>query len=202
MLSPHFVYLGALLNLYGSTSYAIDTLRGKTQPNRVTWFMWALAPLVAFGAEVDKGVGIQSLMTFMVGFGPVLVLLASLANKHSVWKLSRLDVICGCLSLLGLFLWWVTREGNIAIIFSITADGLAALPTVVKSYREPESESYLVFLFGAISALLTMLTLEHWNLASAGFPLYIFLICFLLFVLIRFKIGDRLRISRVVNSQP
>jgi hypothetical protein len=186
MINEHFVLVGAVLNLLGSTGYAKDTLKGTTKPNRVTWFLWALAPMIAFSAEIKGGVGLRSLMTFMVGFGPMLVLAASFVNRKAYWKISRLDIACGALSVLALILWKITGTGDVAIALSIAADLLAGVPTVIKSYKEPKSESYQVFMFGAISAAITLLTIKHWTLASAGFPIYIFLICILLFSLIRF----------------
>lgn len=190
MINENFIFVGAALNLIGSTSYVIDTIKGKTKPNRVTWFLWALAPMIAFGAMVGQGVSVVGgLMTFMVGFGPLLVLIASFVNRKSVWKITRFDLICGVLSLVGLGLWFVTRTGDIAIAFSIMADGLAALPTLVKAFKEPETESYLVFLFGTISALITLLAAKAWDFTHIGFALYIFIVCLVAFILIRFKVG-------------
>lgn len=193
MLDPKFVIVGAFFNLFGSLSYVVATLKGKTTPNRVTWFLWALAPLLAFSAQLSKGVGLSSLMTFMVGFGPLMVLSASFINRKSVWKITKFDFTCGVLSILGLLLWALTREGNVAIALSITADAFAALPTIVKSYTSPETEYSQIFLFGAISASITLLTIDNWNFATYGFPLYIFGICLVIFGLVHFKIGDLLR---------
>ncbi len=194
MINENFVIFGALLNLIGSTGYVIDTVKGKTIPNRVTWFLWALAPLVAFTAEIQKGVGIAALMTFMVGFGPVMVFVASFVNKKAVWKISKLDIICGSLSVGGLILWSITKEGNLAIFFSILADLFAAVPTIIKSYKNPESESHRIFLFGLLSAGITLLTIKQWNFAHYAFPAYIFSICLLLFILIRYKIGKKIKL--------
>lgn len=191
MLDSKFVIISAALNLFGSTRYVIATLRGKTKPNRVTWFLWALAPLIAFSAELEKGVGIQSLMTFMVGFGPLLVLIASFVNRKSVWKLTRFDFACGGLSFIGLVLWFLTKEGNLAIALSIAADALAAIPTLVKSYKAPETENSSIFIFGSISAAITLLTIDEWTFAHWGFPAYIFLICLVLALLIRFRLGKK-----------
>ena len=47
MLDVHFVYLGAAIGAIGQVGYVVDTIRGRTQPNRVTWLLWALAPLLA-----------------------------------------------------------------------------------------------------------------------------------------------------------
>ncbi|MEK7639983.1 MAG: hypothetical protein AAB424_02510 [Patescibacteria group bacterium] len=186
MLNQNFVILAAALNLYGSASYVIETLKGKTKPNRVTWFIWALAPLIAFAAMASEGVGLSALMTFMVGFGPLAVFVASFINRKSYWKISKLDIICGLLSLTALIVWGLTRTGIIAIALSISADGLAAIPTVIKSWKAPETEDYRVFLYSTVSAVITMLTLTSWGFANSGFPIYIFLICLILTLLIAF----------------
>ncbi|HSX53275.1 MAG TPA: hypothetical protein VLF90_02820 [Patescibacteria group bacterium] len=193
MLDPKFILVGAAINLMGSLKYVIDTLRGKASPNRVSWILWAIAPLIAFAAEIGQGVGLQALMTFMVGFGPLMVVIASFVSKKAVWKLTKFDFVCGGLSVLGLILWLITRQGNIAILFSIIADGLASAPTVLKSYRKPKSESPYVFMGGAISAGITLLTIDNWTFAQYAFPLYIFLICSLMASLIYFEVGPRLR---------
>ncbi|MDB5167475.1 MAG: hypothetical protein JWN26_620 [Candidatus Saccharibacteria bacterium] len=197
MINENFIYLGAALNLIGSTNYVIETIKGKTKPNRVTWFLWALAPIIAFGAMLGEGVSILGgLMTFMVGFGPLLVLIASFVNKKSVWKITTFDIVCGILSLIGVGLWFITRTGAVAIAFSILADALAGLPTLVKAFKEPESESYLVFLFGAISAAITLLAAKVWDFAHIGFALYIFIICAIIFILVKFKLGTLIQKAR------
>jgi uncharacterized membrane protein len=141
MINQNFVIVGAIIATAGSLSYLIDTLKGKVKPNRVSFLLWSIAPLIAFFAEIKQGVGIQALMTFTVGILPLTIFIASFVNKKAVWNLTGFDLICGALSVVGLVLWFITKSGNIAIIFSILADALAALPTVVKSFNYPEAES-------------------------------------------------------------
>jgi hypothetical protein len=192
MIDQKFVLLGALINLIGSSTYVFNTLKGKTKPNRVTWFLWAVAPLIAFSAQIDEGARWESLMTFMVGFGPLMIFLASFINRKAFWKITKLDIVCGAISVLALILWLVTGTGLIAIIFSILADFLAGVPTIIKSFKEPETEHHSVFRNGAISASITLLTIKRWEFSNYGFALYILLICLLLYGLIRFKLGPRL----------
>lgn len=200
MIDPNFVILGALLSLIGSLNYVINTIKGNTKPNRATWFLWALAPLIATGAMLSEGVTWQgTLMTFMVGFGPLLVFISSFVNKKSIWKLKPFDYICGSLSVVGTIFWFVTRTGEVAIFFSIIADTLALLPTLVKAWRHPETESWLVFLFASINSLITLLTIKNWDLTHAGFPIYIFISCTVLFIVIRFGIGPKI-VHRSVRS--
>jgi hypothetical protein len=194
MINPNFVIVGAIIAAVGTLSYLIDTLKGKVQPNRVSFLLWSLAPLIAFFAEIKQGVGIQALLTFVVGFLPLTIFIASFVNKKAEWKLTRFDLICGAMSIVGLILWYITKSGNIAIIFSILADGLAALPTVVKSFNYPETESAWPYFASTISGILTLLTVKVWNLANVGFPLYITLITLVIFSLVQFKLGKQIRL--------
>ena len=191
MINQNFVILGAVINLLGGISYVWDTLQGKVKPNRVSWGLWAFASFIAFAAELQQGVGIQALMTFMVGFTPFLIFVASFFNKKSYWKLGKFDMWCGILSVFGLILWNVTKVGNIAIIFSIFADLTAGIPTLVKAYRFPETENYIEFTSSFINAIITILTLTVWNFEYYGFPIYIFLFDLTAIIFIKFKIGKK-----------
>jgi len=194
MIDQNFVIVGAIIAAAGSLSYLVDTLKGKVKPNRVSFLLWSLAPLIAFFAEVKQGVGIQALMTFIVGFLPLTIFIASFVNKKAVWNLTGFDLMCGALSIIGLVLWFITKSGNIAIIFSILADGLAAMPTIVKSFNYPETESAWPYFASTISGILTLLTIKVWNLANIGFPLYIVLITLVIFSLVQFKLGKQIRL--------
>jgi hypothetical protein len=198
MLNPNFVIVAVVLQFLASLGYLRDTITGRVQPNRVSWLLWSIAPLIAFFAEIKQGVGVQAWVTFIAGFVPVLVFLASFINKKSQWHLGKIDLVCGVLSVLGLILWGLTRIGNIAILFSILADGLAAVPTIVKSYYHPESESYPVYFFSIVSSFVALLTLTNWNFQSYAFLVYLLVINTIFVLLIRFNFGKLIsaRISK------
>ena len=193
MLDEKFVILGALLSFYGGLSYLVDTIKGKNKPNRVTWFLWALAPLIAFSAELEKGVGLTALMTFMAGFNPLMILLASFVNKQSYWQLNKMDYVYGSISVFAIIIWKITGEGNLAILFAILADAFASIPTVIKSYHQPETESTSIYLFAMMNSGIALLTIKDWNFAHYGFPAYIFLLCALVYSLVKFKLGLSLK---------
>lgn len=175
MINENFIFLAAFINILGGISYLIDVLKGKAIPNRVTWLLWALAPGLAFAAQVKQGVGLTAVFTFTTFFLPLLVFIASYVNKQSVWKLSKVDYVCGALSLIGLMVWLITGEGNIAIIAAILADGFAAIPTLIKSYHEPHTENWIGYAAGAIGAFITLLTIETFTFENTAFAGYIFL---------------------------
>src|SRR5258706_8682050 len=159
MIDERFIFLGLSLSIIGSSNYLFNTLKGKTKPNKVTWLLWTTVPFIALFAQIQQGVGLSALLTFIVGFNPLLIFIASFVNKKAKWNITKLDIICGILSVGGIVLWLTTQTGNIAIFFSILADGLASIPTITKSYRAPETESPLIFLLGGMNGFITLLTL-------------------------------------------
>jgi hypothetical protein len=202
VLDVNFVFLGAALAGVGQALYVADTIRGRTQPNRVTWLLWAVAPLLAFAVEINDGVGLRSLATFMFGFGPLVVFGASYVNRQAVWKLGRLDYACGVLSIGGTIGWLVTRQGLVALAAAVAADALAGVPTLVKSWRHPESESANVYLGAFASAVITLLTVKHISAPVVAFPLYIAVLAFVETALVAGRLGPRWRGELEVVEAP
>ena len=196
MLNAHFVILGAACSLVGAVLYARDTVRGITHPNRVTWLLWGAIPMVTFAAELQAGVGLRSLMTLAIGVGPLIVLAASFMNRTAVWRIGTLDYVCGALSVGGLAVWLVTRQGLVAIAASIAADALAAVPTIRKAWLAPETESASAYLGGFVSGVITLLTVRVVTAAEVAFPAYIVAIAGLELGLVTARVGPRLRRRR------
>jgi len=196
MIDERFVIVGAAIASVGMLLYLRDTLRGDTQPNRVTFLLWGVAPLLAFGAEVAAGVGLRSLMTFVVGFGPLVIFIASFRNPNSVWGLQRIDYVCGALSVAGLLAWIVTRHGTVAIAAAIGADALAAAPTVRKSWLAPETETAAAYAAAAVNAAIALLTVTEWTTADVAFPLYILCGATMETIFIAGRLGPRARARR------
>jgi hypothetical protein len=195
MIDERFAIFAALLNLVACSIYLIATVKGQTKPNKVSWFLWAAVPFIAFFAQIQQGVGLSAVYTFSNGFGPLLVFIGSFFNKQSEWKITKFDLICGFLSLGGVFFWYLTRVGNIAITCSIFADWLASVPTIVKAYKAPETENGRAFLLGTVAAFIAIFTVTKWDFASYAFPISATLINFTIFVLVSLKVGKLIHIT-------
>lgn len=194
MINENFIFVAAVIQFAGGLSYLVNTIKGKTQPNRVSWLLWAVAPMIGFAAQIHEGVGLASLLTFMVGFNPAMVFIASFFNKKSVWKLGVFDYVCGAFSVLAIIIWQLTNLAMVAIVLSILADFFASIPTVVKAYRHPLTEDYKVYLGGIFGSVITLLALRYWSFQYYGFPIYIIFICVLLVFLIAVRPRFRARI--------
>ena len=193
MISVNWVYVGSAIGALGAAVYLRDTLRGTTKPNRVTWLLWAVAPLLAAAVELDEGVGLRTLPTFMVGFMPLLVFIGSFHNPASVWKIRRIDYACGAMSVVGTVTWLVTRNGILAISAAIAADFMAGVPTLTKSWTHPETETVHTYIGAVVSMLIVLLTIENWTFDVAAFPAFIVFMGSVEVVLEGLKPGPRWR---------
>lgn len=176
MLASGFIAVAILLRLMAGGGYLISTLRGKAQPNIVSWSLWSLTALIAFAAQIYKGGGSEALVTLAIAFGPLAVIAVAVLKRAQSLTLTRLDVWCLSLAIAGIILWIRTKDPLLALLMSIVADILASIPTVVKSYLTPQTESAAAYSLSIISMIVTLLTVRQWNVMSWAFPLYILII--------------------------
>ena len=176
MLPEKIIFIGVLINLICTIWYIRGIFYSGTKPNLVSWFIWALAPFIGVFLQLKAGAGLSVLGTLMAGFGPFLVLLFSLFKKNSFWKIKTFDVICGLIALFSLILYILTHNLGISILFAILSDFLAYIPTILKTYKFPETENSSIFAGGIINNILALLITKNWIFAIYAFPVYLVLV--------------------------
>jgi hypothetical protein len=190
MIDPNWVFLAVAINLAGAIIYAYSVVKGSTRPNRVTWFILSFAPLLAFAAMMLEGVSFrESVFTLETGISPLIIFISTFFAKQPKWEITRFDLACGALSVLGFIMWIVLKEGTVAISFAIAADGLAFLPTLVKAFKYPETESPWAFMMGTVAAAIALAIITKWQFEYFAFPLYILIADVLATIFIYFKFG-------------
>jgi len=183
MLSQGFIWIALAIAIFGNSFYFRDTLRGKTRPNRVTFFLWGVAPLIAFFAQHNAGGGEQILYTLIIALIPFVILGASFIDKRAYWQITRFDIVCGGISLIALAFLLFTDRPLLSLLFGVIADLFAAIPTISKSYKHPETETTLAYAFEIASSFVVLLTVRNWIFVDYFFAAYV-LFMNLLFTLI------------------
>lgn len=176
MLPENIIYITVLATIVGYFFYFKNMLYGQTRPNLVSWLLWALAPFIGVFFQLKAGAGLSVLPVFLAGFGPLVVIVVSLFNKNGYWKINTLDIICGILALLALVFYVLTHNLGISILFAILSDGLAAVPTLLKSWDFPETETAAVYLPGIFNNILGLLIIKNWIFSIYSFSIYFILI--------------------------
>ena len=170
-----------VLSLVGYIPYIISILRGKTLPNKASWIIWSVVGgLIAFSylAEGDKNTIWLPLGYFL---GPLITALISLRYGYSVW--SRLDKICLVAAMISIIPWLLFKDGTYTLIINVLIDSTGAIPTLVKTYREPDTEDISAWSIFLIANTIQVLAISDWNL-TATYPVYLFLLATAMVVLI------------------
>ena len=183
MIPEYFAVIGAVIASIGGFYYLVETIRGKTKPNRVTWFLWGLFPMIIFVAQRAQGVEGLSWASFAAGLTPFLILLASFINKEAYWKTEPRDYVLMGAAIVGIALWALTDNPNLAIVFSLVADIFAGLPTFIKAYKYPETESGVAYAISTFGFGISILSIQAYTFENYAFVIYLFLMNGLLAIL-------------------
>ncbi len=176
MLPEYWAIIGAIIGSLGGFYYLYETIVGTTQPNRITWLLWGIFPIVIFVAQRAQGVADISWTSFVAGLTPLLIVAASFFNKKAYWKSEPRDYYLMAAAIVGIMLWAITDNPNLALLFSLLADMLAGIPTLIKSYRHPQSESWIAYTISTFGFGICVMSVQTYNFENAAFVAYVFVL--------------------------
>ena len=163
--------LSGLLTLIANIPYIISILKGKTKPNRATWWIWCGVDLIlAFtyqetGATAALGLAYGSLLGVLI--------IAVLSLRYGVQGMTTLDYVC-LLSAIGTAVLWLTTSSPFLPHFLIVCiDFFGWLPTFQKTLNDPGSEEPLAWMLWVCGAFVALLNIDLFTFWNMFFPLYI-----------------------------
>lgn len=151
--------------------YVISILRGKTKPNRATWWIWAFMGLVVGLSYYASGAQNTIWVPFVEFIGPLSIALLSI--KYGEGGLdNKTDLICLFGAILSVILWIIFDNPVIALVSSLVVDSFAIVPTIKKSYLRPEGEDFWAWFGTGIADSLNMFAVEKFIFAILVYPIY------------------------------
>ncbi|MBD2449319.1 hypothetical protein H6G76_19575 [Nostoc sp. FACHB-152] len=166
--------VAGFLSILCFVPYIVTILQGKTKPNRATWWIWVILSTVISASYYSSGAGNTIWLPVCGGIGQLIVAILSLKHGEGGW--SRFDRLCLLGVGISLLLWWQFNSPLIALLLNILIDFLGALPTIKKSYYEPQTENLLTWILYLAASTLNLFAIESWSFTLSAFPLYIFFI--------------------------
>ena len=164
-------YGSGVLIAISAIPYIRDIFLGKTKPERMTWFLWSVLLAIAFFAQISKG-GTWSLITTGVDFLGVIIIFI-LSIKYGMGGMTKLDITALAGAMFGLLLWYITNEPLVALLITIFIDSLAGMLTIIKTYKEPYTETFRAYVICGTGGLLGALSVGEFNFSLIIFPLWI-----------------------------
>lgn len=166
-----FAALSIFLSIVGGPPYLFDILKGKTKPERATWFVWSLQGLISFGSQVALGAHWSLFFVGLNAAGNLAVFLLSLKFGVGGWRL--VDKISLVVAIVGLAVSLIFEAPVIALIGVIVADFAGTIPTFFKVYRLPSTETTFMWASFATASVFAALAVGKWNWSLLVYPLYL-----------------------------
>ncbi len=180
-LDAILIVIATLISIAGYLPYITDIIKGKSKPNRVTWLIWSILGTVlcftSFELSDYDWMTICVPIVYMIGPSTVAIL----SYWYGEGGTSKFDIFCFISAFIGLGLWLFLDMIILALWLSILIDGVGALPTIRKSYLNPQSESLMGWAAFALASALNFGVMFHRfdgteSIHSLVYPLYLFLI--------------------------
>jgi len=151
--------------------YILDTIRGKTHPNIVSWFTWTLLTAIGTFAAFSEGAITTAIFSLAATLSTLMIVILGL--RGGVKRYTLFDVMCQGVALLGIVLWQITQSAELAVAIVVVTDMIAALPTIRHSWIAPHAETWQTFAYGAFSAALTLFTITQFTFTAFAYPVWI-----------------------------
>ncbi len=159
-----FAVIAALLAIAGNIPYVIDVLRGRVKPHAYTWFVWSIVSAIVLFGQVVKGAGIGALPTLISEIFTLIIFILSL--KFGFKGVTKSDIFFLALALLGLIPWLLTKDPTLSVVIAVCIDLIAFIPTLRKTWSEPQTETPILFGSNVLRHLFALLSLQAYNIAT------------------------------------
>lgn len=153
--------------------YIKDIFKRTTKPERASWLIWTILGLIAFFSQMAEGAAWSLFLTGFDTIGVVAIFILSI--KYGVGGVTRRDVAALIAAGIGLMLWYVTSHAVLALLIIILIDAIGTCLTVIKAYKDPESETISMWLLVAIAGVLGAFSVGTLDPILLTYPIYIFL---------------------------
>ena len=164
-------FVAGCIAIAGAIPYILDTLKGKTHPNIITWFTWTLLNTINAVAAQSSGATQTAIFSTAGALATGAICIVGL--RYGLKKYTRFDVICQSTALLGVVLWQLTNQPTVAVLVNVITDFAGWLPTYRHAWKSPHAETWQTFAFSGCSSALTLISIQRYTLIALVFPAYI-----------------------------
>lgn len=156
--------IAAVLAIFGNIPYLRNVIHKKIKPHPYTWFVWSIVSGVTFFGALQKGAGVGVIPTGIAEIFTFIIFFYSL--RYGFKKINKVDTIYLIIALLGLIPWAITKDPTVSVVIVVCIDLVAFVPTIRKTWKSPESETSILYTMNVARHILTLFSLEAYNVAT------------------------------------
>lgn len=169
--------LGIIAGVFSFSAYLfyiVAILKGYTKPSRATWFIWAVVGVIL--AISYRASGAQDTVWVAVSEAIAPTMIAILAIKYGQGGAETVDIIAFGGALFSLFLWWYFGSPVVALVTNLAIDFFAAVPTIVKSWKNPKEEDKFAWTLTQMGNVFNLFAIDKLMFGVIIYPVYTFII--------------------------
>lgn len=150
--------------------YVKSVLQDSTKPNPVSWFGWALLYAIAAAAQASKGIDWSLAISVSGMITTSTVFIIALKTGRVMW--TSADRFCIAMAILAIVMWAFTKEPLTALVLGLFADLAVSIPTIYKTYLEPATEPWKLWVVYTIAVALDIVATRNLTIYNLLAPIY------------------------------
>jgi hypothetical protein len=175
-LTELFGILSGVVILFGGPPYLFDILKGKTKPQRTTWFIWSVLGIISFTSQLKLGAHWSLVYIGLNAAGNLAVFLLSLKYGTGGWQ--KLDILALVIATVGVIIALGVDSPLVALLGSILADFSGTSLTLYKTYLQPSTETTITWFFLGTSSLFAAFAVGKWDPSLLLYPVYLSIVTY------------------------
>jgi len=172
-----FVLLAAITAFISIIPYSMDAIAGKTRPHRTTWLLLSLLAIgFVYGQIVSKsyGGGLYLSIAQMIA----VMFVFALSIKYGEGGVKTFEIALLIIAAVSLGIGIFQKQGDTILYINIFTGLIAYLPTFVKTWRKPETETLITWWLGVFGAVLGLMGSIGSPFSSIVYLSYVLLVNF------------------------
>ena len=157
-----------LVGILGYLPYFIGLYRKRLRPHVFSWFLWGFLMSIIWIGQIESNAGPGAWITGMSAL--VCLAIAAAAYRIGDKDITQSDWFCFIAGLLGIPLWFFTKDPLYSILFLTLIDSIAFVPTLRKLWLKPNGESALSYSITMTKFMVSFFAIKEHNLATSVYP--------------------------------
>lgn len=175
---------------------ARDAHRKVITPNPTSWLIWSFNDTLILCASWSAGAFNTLAVPLVYSIFGWFVVAAAIRNERR--RPNRLEMFCLVGAAVGWLCYLLSFGSFISLLISVAVNTIGAAPTIIRVSRDPAAERFRSWIFVWIGSVLSLASLEKWDVALILFPIDSLAICSLvIFYICRVGSSGARRGSRI-----
>ena len=186
-----FILLKAIFGILSSTTifvggipYINDIIKRRVKPHILSWLGWGFITAIGGFAMLAEGSTWAVALIFANTVMCLVIAFSAMAIKTGVWSTGFQDYAFLGAGLLGIVLWQTLNMPVLALICAILADLAFGIPTIIKTFKDPSTETPFLWAMSVLAEIFGLLALSNFSFSEAAYPVYLFIFDLIIFLII------------------